>query len=473
MSKVNKHINETLWSDMEDRSIGDQVRREDDIDLFDGQKMVEYIIKHYRINDNLEQPDYHKDSDTLEVPVLKWKKSEYTYHIDMVYYDYEYNIIYVSNLMFQDVYQKIKSNPSFDTEIYDKDYLSISPKKGDVNNRFLLEVIDFILNITEPTKYPIPDDVPMHIIDNKKKVYESIWSDMEDRSIGDDKRVEDIVVLEDKYADKFESCVKRFVEDIVYYEKYKNDFNDFKEYIINDTKGFGEAWVGNTTVPLSNVLLPYVEDNWDKYDNIKKQINDRVLEEERNISKIGFKKEPGKSIKDTICDWWDTLDDETKYDLMSDAPVMSREEEEFYETHLDDDIFTGEDLEADELFDRSNWDELVKIYVNYMKKSTLKECDGVPGGLTPADVGGMGAAYFPGPNGEPGSGDLPSPTGHVYHQVAPFGIFIKELKKKKKKKKFRKEDEPCSHSPNAKVYDYVDDYREYVDRTYNQMDRKR
>jgi hypothetical protein len=102
----------------------------------------------------------------------------------------------------------------------------------------------------------------------------------------------------------------------------------------------------------------------------------------------------------------------------------------------------------------------------------LVECEGVPGGLTPADVGGMGPAYFPGPNGEPGSGDLPSPTGIVYKQVAPFDTFIKMRRpKKNKKKKFRKEDEPCVHSPNAKVYDYVDDFREYVDRTYNNIDR--
>jgi len=53
-------------------------------------------------------------------------------------------------------------------------------------------------------------------------------------------------------------------------------------------------------------------------------------------------------------------------------------------------------------------------------------------------------------------------------------MFLKQIKKKKKKsKKFRKEDEPCVHSPNAKVYDYVDDFREYVDRTYNQMDRRK
>ena len=104
----------------------------------------------------------------------------------------------------------------------------------------------------------------------------------------------------------------------------------------------------------------------------------------------------------------------------------------------------------------------------------VNECDGVPGGLTPASVGGMGAAYFPGPDGSPGSGDLPSPTGKVYHQVAPYTMFVQELKKKKKKrKKFRKEDEPCAVKDNPPIYKHVDDFREYVDRIYNQIDKRK
>ena len=132
-----------------------------------------------------------------------------------------------------------------------------------------------------------------------------------------------------------------------------------------------------------------------------------------------------------------------------------------------------EDNWADEVADTlDGWVDQARIDYN----KDMYECEGVPGGLTPVDVGGMGPAYFPGPNGEPGSGDLPSPTGKVYQQVAPFGIFVNSLygkRKKKRKKKFRKEDELCVHSPNAKVYDYVDDYREYVDRTYDNMDRKK
>jgi hypothetical protein len=99
----------------------------------------------------------------------------------------------------------------------------------------------------------------------------------------------------------------------------------------------------------------------------------------------------------------------------------------------------------------------------------INECDGgVPGGLTTGDVAGMGDITFPGEDGEKGSGDIPLPSKTVYTQVMPYSLFVK----KKKKKKFRKEDEPCVHSENSKIYDYVDDYRNYVDRTYDKIDGK-
>jgi secreted trypsin-like serine protease len=52
-------------------------------------------------------------------------------------------------------------------------------------------------------------------------------------------------------------------------------------------------------------------------------------------------------------------------------------------------------------------------------------------------------------------------------------MFLKGMKKKKKKKKFRIEDEPCAHSENPPIYSHVDDFRDYVDRTYNNIDRRK
>lgn len=114
--------------------------------------------------------------------------------------------------------------------------------------------------------------------------------------------------------------------------------------------------------------------------------------------------------------------------------------------------------------------DMIKFFDEFCN---VNECDfcSPNGGVVLGDIAGMGSITFPGECGEAGSGDLPMPTGKVYQQVAPFGAFVKMKKSKKRKKKFRKEDEPCVHSPNKPVYDYVDDFRQYVDRTYNQVDR--
>lgn len=105
--------------------------------------------------------------------------------------------------------------------------------------------------------------------------------------------------------------------------------------------------------------------------------------------------------------------------------------------------------------------------IMYMN-SSMNECDMASpnGGLTFGDVAGMGEISFP-TDKEPGSGDLPMPSGKLYKQVLPFDSFIKAKTPKKKKKKghFHKEDEPCVHTDNPPIYDYVDDYRTYAERT--------
>lgn len=99
-----------------------------------------------------------------------------------------------------------------------------------------------------------------------------------------------------------------------------------------------------------------------------------------------------------------------------------------------------------------------------------EECEGgVPNGITPDCVSGMGPIRFPGEGGiEKGSGDLPLPSGRVYKQIQPFDSFIKHRKKKRKKNPV-KEISPDSpyykHSPNPPVYKYVYDFKEYCRKT--------
>ena len=201
-------------------------------------------------------------------------------------------------------------------------------------------------------------------------INESSWGEMRHRSSGITKRSEDIVHLENRYKSKFDICLKRFVNFIVYYEKYDNTLDDMIRFIHEDTSV--KIWceiVDGHTVHFPDIIEPYIKDNWNRFDNIEKQVRDLIIEEEKKISETGFKKGPGKTIADTVNDWWDTLDDDTKYDTMMDSSMRDRAEEEFYETHLDDDEFTGEDLDPDEMYDNCPWPELIQIYMDKNTKS--------------------------------------------------------------------------------------------------------
>ena len=45
------YISESIWSDMEDRSIGDQTRKEDDVNLMDFEDFYQYLQTKYKAKD--------------------------------------------------------------------------------------------------------------------------------------------------------------------------------------------------------------------------------------------------------------------------------------------------------------------------------------------------------------------------------------------------------------------------------------
>ena len=110
-------------------------------------------------------------------------------------------------------------------------------------------------------------------------------------------------------------------------------------------------------------------------------------------------------------------------------------------------------------------------------KKIKEECEGgVPNGVTPSQVGGMGEITFPGDNpnngydGVKGSGDVPLPSGvsKPYKQIMTYDTFVKSTWKKSNKKKHVKPNTPDSpyykHSPNPPEYKYVYDFKTYIDK---------
>ena len=227
---ISKKTNESVWGNVLDRGAGDTIRKEDDIISYNGQQMVEYIINNYRINDNSSKPRYYDVDDTLDVPVIIWKdiKDTRMYHTNIVFYDYDNNVIYVAASTYEDTLKKIKSNPEFSTFKYEIDYLAITPKKGDVNNKFLIKVIDFIIDNVDDKAIPVL---------SKRYVNESVWGGVLDRGAGDTIRKEDDI--------------------------NNLDFNEFFKYIkdtyrITEPSGFFE--IGHYRTPgtdTENISIPF------------------------------------------------------------------------------------------------------------------------------------------------------------------------------------------------------------------------
>jgi hypothetical protein len=331
-----------------------------------------------------------------------------------------------------------------------------------------------------------------------QKTNESIWSDIQDRSSGETVRKEDEMTQDD--LDAVDDFIYGFAARVVW-DGIRDSLTNFLKYIDENPEALDCS---------IDRVKKYVEYNWHKSicDDVEVAIEQEDKEKEQGMNESIW-----SDIQDRSSGENKRKEDEVLTDMEINSlneftlmycrrerahyiqnhivpPPPSRRKENDYEGLIkyiedrrDENFFTNVgDYDKIIKYIKKNWDKLdmdtyIKKWIyspDVMIGKKIVECEGVPGGLTPADVGGMGPAYFPGPNGEPGSGDLPSPTGIVYKQVAPFDTFIKMRRpKKNKKKKFRKEDEPCVHSPNAKVYDYVDDFRDYVDRTYNNIDKRK
>ena len=178
-----RKLSESIWSDIQDRSSGETIRKEDDINLLDMEGLYDYLIHHYKGTNHFSHISTSASFNTIEVPIVI-NGGVYRVHFDFntneIYVHYA--TLYMVNKLFIKVSKNfsLRSNSYEHTEVY-----IISPKDGSkVTNRFFIDVIDFIIdNIPDPNERGV-----------KKIVNESIWSDIQDRSAGETIRKEDEIV---------------------------------------------------------------------------------------------------------------------------------------------------------------------------------------------------------------------------------------------------------------------------------------
>ena len=187
MKRLSK-ITESIWSDIQDRSMGKSRRREDDVDLLDETGLVNYMKKVYMPpspNDDLQIIGGEVNSGTIIASLFKTNEGHYNIiYQKMSESNPEITFPVCPDSGIEDLLKEhytVISIPRYNNKIY-----YIKPKDGSkITNKFFLEIIDFILDTIKD------DDNIYQVIFKKKHINESIWSDIQDRSMGKTVRKED------------------------------------------------------------------------------------------------------------------------------------------------------------------------------------------------------------------------------------------------------------------------------------------
>ena len=188
MKKLSKII-ESIWSDMQDRSAGDVVRREDDVNIMNEEDFCDYLNDNYICESN-QKIEYNEISKRITISIL----NKVMYFDYSIIYNYKNNTISMNDEVESfcpELCKKIKENFKVDKEYVSSTYTKfiISPSNGsECTNRFFVDVLDFIIENGDKNI----------LLLKKKHINESIWSDMQDRSAGDVVRKEDDINLLDR-----------------------------------------------------------------------------------------------------------------------------------------------------------------------------------------------------------------------------------------------------------------------------------
>ena len=153
------YINESIWSDMQDRSSGETVRKEDDINYLDMLGLLDYIQKKYEFNKEIMTL-----SSSIGIPLFSYGSHivyliiSFTYSQDRIRDIYS-RVIYepplknISSILKQKYLTKISKEKSM-SKYVGRHFVLIStkPKKGDMDNRFVIDVIDTYIDIMNTFK---------------------------------------------------------------------------------------------------------------------------------------------------------------------------------------------------------------------------------------------------------------------------------------------------------------------------------
>ena len=160
------YIGESVWTDIQKRSSGDDIRREDDVNHMDFDTFADYIKDNYSEKGNWFAVRENEDEKSrhIEIDIIYRGEIDLTFNVVK---GELYNILVHGNKNYVDI-PGLKD--IFNVNVLGSSTFSVYEKNWTISNNTFVKLIEFYLN---------------------KKTNESVWTDMQKRSSGEDIRKED------------------------------------------------------------------------------------------------------------------------------------------------------------------------------------------------------------------------------------------------------------------------------------------
>lgn len=161
--KDKKKVNESIWSDIQDRSSGETIRKEDDVNLLDSKGFCDYINSNYKIYDLHDKPtsifvtEDGNNGDKIYIPLFKIEDDTVVDYAFFTYYPSKKIIGFIcssneyNKLFFDLLWEKFNNQESKINVNKHTQYIS-----GEITNQTVINMIKFINdNIKNPLESQI------------------------------------------------------------------------------------------------------------------------------------------------------------------------------------------------------------------------------------------------------------------------------------------------------------------------------
>lgn len=157
VKKFSEFINESIWADMNRRSQGNQVRKEDDVNNLNMQQFVDYLQNNYELcgryadMDSVDITAHNLVYTSISVPVIGLRDGLKTtfFHLSLRVDNNDNYVVSIGKyaagiLMFDKLMKEYLMADAKSGWLY-----VIKPKQGEVDKKFFLKVMNFIITHTE------------------------------------------------------------------------------------------------------------------------------------------------------------------------------------------------------------------------------------------------------------------------------------------------------------------------------------